>query len=428
MCTCWRQRAKAGPFATAELQRVAIEIWNDRGVGLWLDSARGRKRGAATSATCFSLSFATLPEYRTKIAHLFITKQSKPISPDHKFRCRAMPMRSGTPSSLAGPRQSPGLLATHARAWRPTAPARRAPAPRRPMRAAAAVAAPPPTGTRTKPRIALTCGDPAGIGPEVSSEPEALEPAQSSPKARAPPCRTVRVPVPLCSQTPSSTLAPPRRRRRHPPRQVVLKAVSDPSISDAADVTVFGAPELLRRSHAELRLALGAQRRPADWLPDPDTLKLRPVSLAPWVAPGVVPHLGTKASGEASFRFLEAAITETLAGGWGRDGSGPRQSGCGCGRPTRRAAGRRKPCAALDGPAARCLPPLVALQPLHGPCPGRDPLSTCPPNPPGHYDAIVTAPVSKMAWHAAGHTYPGQTEYLAERAGAEAGTYGMVGG
>jgi 4-hydroxy-L-threonine phosphate dehydrogenase PdxA len=40
----------------------------------------------------------------------------------------------------------------------------------------------------------------------------------------------------------------------------------------------------------------------------------------------------------------------------------------------------------------------------------------------------VTAPVSKMAWHAAGHVYPGQTEYLAERAGAAPGTYGMVGG
>jgi len=44
----------------------------------------------------------------------------------------------------------------------------------------------------------------------------------------------------------------------------------------------------------------------------------------------------------------------------------------------------------------------------------------------GKYDAIVTGPASKMAWHSAGHVYPGQTEYLAERAGVKPGSYGMV--
>jgi 4-hydroxythreonine-4-phosphate dehydrogenase len=34
-------------------------------------------------------------------------------------------------------------------------------------------------------------------------------------------------------------------------------------------------------------------------------------------------------------------------------------------------------------------------------------------------DAVVTAPISKAAWHAAGHTYPGHTEYLAERSGSD---------
>jgi 4-phospho-D-threonate 3-dehydrogenase / 4-phospho-D-erythronate 3-dehydrogenase len=32
-------------------------------------------------------------------------------------------------------------------------------------------------------------------------------------------------------------------------------------------------------------------------------------------------------------------------------------------------------------------------------------------------DAIVTAPISKAAWHAAGHRYPGHTEYVAQRSG-----------
>jgi 4-hydroxythreonine-4-phosphate dehydrogenase len=36
----------------------------------------------------------------------------------------------------------------------------------------------------------------------------------------------------------------------------------------------------------------------------------------------------------------------------------------------------------------------------------------------GSADAVVTAPISKAAWHQAGHRYPGHTEYVAERAGA----------
>ncbi|MEM9908047.1 MAG: 4-hydroxythreonine-4-phosphate dehydrogenase PdxA [Cyanobacteria bacterium P01_D01_bin.44] len=40
------------------------------------------------------------------------------------------------------------------------------------------------------------------------------------------------------------------------------------------------------------------------------------------------------------------------------------------------------------------------------------------------YDAIVTAPIAKSAWLAAGHTYPGQTELLAEM--ADVSRYGML--
>lgn len=42
----------------------------------------------------------------------------------------------------------------------------------------------------------------------------------------------------------------------------------------------------------------------------------------------------------------------------------------------------------------------------------------------GTFDAIVTAPIAKSGWKAAGHDYPGQTELLAERAGVE--RYGML--
>ena len=42
----------------------------------------------------------------------------------------------------------------------------------------------------------------------------------------------------------------------------------------------------------------------------------------------------------------------------------------------------------------------------------------------GEFDGIVTAPIAKSAWKAAGHNYPGQTELLAHRAGVE--RFGML--
>lgn len=42
----------------------------------------------------------------------------------------------------------------------------------------------------------------------------------------------------------------------------------------------------------------------------------------------------------------------------------------------------------------------------------------------GEFQGIVTGPIAKSAWKAAGHHYPGQTELLAERGGAR--RYGML--
>ncbi len=42
----------------------------------------------------------------------------------------------------------------------------------------------------------------------------------------------------------------------------------------------------------------------------------------------------------------------------------------------------------------------------------------------GQFDGIVTAPIAKSAWKAAGHLYPGQTELLAEK--AEVTRFGMM--
>ena len=42
----------------------------------------------------------------------------------------------------------------------------------------------------------------------------------------------------------------------------------------------------------------------------------------------------------------------------------------------------------------------------------------------GEFGGIVTAPIAKFCWKAAGHNYPGQTEVLAQRAGVE--KFGML--
>jgi 4-hydroxythreonine-4-phosphate dehydrogenase len=42
----------------------------------------------------------------------------------------------------------------------------------------------------------------------------------------------------------------------------------------------------------------------------------------------------------------------------------------------------------------------------------------------GKFEAIVTAPIAKSAWKAAGHSYPGQTELLADKAGVK--RFGML--
>ncbi len=52
-----------------------------------------------------------------------------------------------------------------------------------------------------------------------------------------------------------------------------------------------------------------------------------------------------------------------------------------------------------------------------------EPNSLAPP-PPRPAQAVVTAPIAKSAWKAAGHLYPGQTELLAERAGTT--DFGMI--
>ncbi|MBE9179787.1 4-hydroxythreonine-4-phosphate dehydrogenase PdxA [Oculatella sp. LEGE 06141] len=129
--------------------------------------------------------------------------------------------------------------------------------------------------------------------------------------------------------------------------EVVLKALADPAILRACQPTLIGSRTLLIQTYQQMA-------KPGSNLADPEQLSIMDISdrhLEQQVRLGI----GNAASGAISFRALEQAIAQTLA---------------------------------------------------------------------GEFDAIVTAPISKAAWNMAGHHYPGQTELLAERAGAT--RFGML--
>jgi hypothetical protein len=115
-----------------------------------------------------------------------------------------------------------------------------------------------------KPRIAITVGDPAGIGTET-----------------------------------------------------VLKALADPAVSSVADIAVICTPQLVHATHKLLVNRPSRARdhvTPAVSMADPSTLQLHSVPLEPEVQGAILPGMGTAASGEASFRYLARAITQALEG------------------------------------------------------------------------------------------------------------------
>ncbi len=148
-----------------------------------------------------------------------------------------------------------------------------------------------------RPRLALTLGDPAGIGPEV-----------------------------------------------------ILKALAEPEISKKYDVTVVGNWDLLVQTYRKLNLTENLAS-----LANPDELSVSDVPLDEEIKGGIIPGIGNAASGAASFAYMEYAIAQTLA---------------------------------------------------------------------GKFDAIVTGPIAKSAWKAAGYNYPGQTELLAQKSGVD--RFGML--
>lgn len=147
------------------------------------------------------------------------------------------------------------------------------------------------------PRLAITLGDPAGIGPEV-----------------------------------------------------ILKALADPCLTSGCEITVVGSRRFLEKAYQTL-LAQGVSAP----LADPDRLTILEVGLDQDTAQQIILGQGTVTSGAASYEYLETAIAHALV---------------------------------------------------------------------GDFQGIVTGPIAKSAWKAAGFNYPGQTELLAERAGVE--RFGML--
>jgi 4-hydroxythreonine-4-phosphate dehydrogenase len=148
-----------------------------------------------------------------------------------------------------------------------------------------------------KPRLAVTLGDPTGIGPEV-----------------------------------------------------ILKALADLTIANLSSITVVGSRTLLQQTYQQLQ-----QQSTTVLLANPDDLTILDIPIAPNLEAQIIHGKESAASGSVSFTYLETAISHCLK---------------------------------------------------------------------GQFDGIVTAPISKAAWHAAGHSYPGQTELLAEKSGTQ--RYGML--
>jgi len=148
-----------------------------------------------------------------------------------------------------------------------------------------------------RPRLALTLGDPAGIGTEV-----------------------------------------------------ILKALADSEVGEGCDLTIVGNRDLLLKNYTHIF----KQNKNIE-LANPAELSVLDVNLDDDIKDAIIPGVENAASGAASFAFMEAAINGIFA---------------------------------------------------------------------GNFDGIVTGPIAKSAWKAAGYNYPGQTELLAQKAGVK--RFGML--
>jgi 4-hydroxythreonine-4-phosphate dehydrogenase len=132
--------------------------------------------------------------------------------------------------------------------------------------------------------------------------------------------------------------------------EVVLKALADPEVGQSCEVTVVGNLDLLIQAYEKLSLTNNLVP-----LANPSQLSVIDVPLSEQIKDEIILGIGNAASGAASFAYMEYAIAKTLA---------------------------------------------------------------------GQFHGIVTGPIAKSAWQAAGYNYPGQTELLAQKSGVD--RFGML--
>lgn len=89
--------------------------------------------------------------------------------------------------------------------------------------------------------------------------------------------------------------------------EVVLKALAERTLTQNCQITVMGTRSLLEKTYQQLRQQGEAAAQPA-------TLSILDIPLERGTASQIVAGKGNAASGEASFTYLEEAIARTLAG------------------------------------------------------------------------------------------------------------------
>lgn len=102
--------------------------------------------------------------------------------------------------------------------------------------------------------------------------------------------------------------------------EVILKALADPAA--ALMVTVFGSKRILQQTYDKLRSS-----NPAAQAANPETLNI--IDIEPDNKWGeIVPGVGSAASGAASFAYMESAIARTIAGEFSAIVTGPISKTC----------------------------------------------------------------------------------------------------
>lgn len=134
--------------------------------------------------------------------------------------------------------------------------------------------------------------------------------------------------------------------------EVVLKALAQPEVRENCQITLFGNRTLLNAAYEHLKPICQGR---GESLVDPEDVEIFDIPVDLFTAKQITFGEGNSASGAISFTFLETAIAQTLK---------------------------------------------------------------------GEFQGIVTAPIAKSCWQAAGHNYPGQTEVLAQSAGVD--KFGML--